>query len=341
MIAQRSTPLLIVAAVLLTGALYLSRSVLEPVAFALFAIALAAPLQTRLARSMPAGLALLLTVIITLGVGGLLVLIIIWGIGEIGHWVVLNVPRFQATYSGANVWLEENDLFFPGLLSERFDVGWITGPLRYAAAGMQGSFGFIMLAFVFAVLGLKEAPEMPARIRRITGPDASWDPVATAVDISRKFRRYMAVRTLASLLTGVATAVAASVIGVEQPVAWGVLAFAFNFLPFLGSLIVVTLMTIFTAAQFVAWQEPLIVLVTVSTIQFGIGSYLEPVLAGTALAMSPFMVLLAVFFWGLVWGIPGAFLGVPIMIMLLTICNQWESTRWITILLSPLPPGPR
>jgi predicted PurR-regulated permease PerM len=69
-------------------------------------------------------------------------------------------------------------------------------------------------------------------------------------------------------------------------------------------------------------------------IQFFIGSYLEPRIAGATLSMSPFIVLLAVFFWSFLWGIAGAFIGLPIMIALLTICGQHESTEWITLLLS-------
>jgi predicted PurR-regulated permease PerM len=317
-----------------TIALYLARSVFEPVAFALFVVALAAPLQARLRRHLPAGLALLLTLVITLAIGGLLILIILWGVGEIGYWVVANIPRFQASYAMANHWFEANELYVPGLLSGSFNSRWITGPLQIAAAGVQGSVSFLMLAFVFLVLGLKEAPEIPARLNRLQRPAPNWDPIATAILVSAKFRRYMGVRALASVLTGAGTALMAVWIGVEQPVAWGVLAFAFNFLPFIGPLIVVGLMTIFTGAQFLTWQEPLLVLVTVTIVQFGIGSYLEPILAGSALAMSPFVVLLAVFFWGLLWGIPGAFLGVPMMILLLTLCDQFAGSRWLPVLLS-------
>ena len=318
---------------LVAVAVYLARSVFEPVAFSLFVIALAAPLQARLRRYLPAGLALLLTLVLTLAVGGLLILIILWGIGEIGYWVVTNIPRFQASYAMANQWLSANELYVPGLLSRGFDARWITGPLQIAAAGVQGSVSFLMLAFVFLVLGLKEAPEIPARLNRLQRPAPNWDPIATAVLVSAKFRRYMGVRAIASVFTGIGTALMAVWIGVEQPVAWGVLAFAFNFLPFIGPLIVVGLMTIFAGAQFLTWQEPLLVLVTVTIVQFGIGSYLEPIIAGSALAMSPFVVLLAVFFWGLLWGIPGAFLGVPIVILLITVCEQLPGSRWVATLL--------
>ena len=334
MTAPRGAPSpVIIALLLIVAALFLTRSVMEPVAFALFIVALASPLQGRLRRSMPMGLALLATVFITLAVLGVLILAILWSIGEIGHWVLVNLGRFQSSYAMLSDWLADHEIFIPGIFAERFNLAWVTGPLRAAAASTQGVVSFIMLAFVFVILGLKEAGDLPTRIRRIQGPDASWDAVATGHVVIAKFRRYMGVRTIASLLTGAATTGLGMVFGVEQPLAWGVMAFAFNFLPFIGPLIVVALMTIFTAAQFGDWQTPLLILVTVTAAQFGIGSYLEPILAGTALSMSPFIVLLAVFFWGLLWGIPGAFLGVPIVILLITVCEQLPGSRWVATLL--------
>jgi hypothetical protein len=80
----------------------------------------------------------------------------------------------------------------------------------------------------------------------------------------------------------------------------------------------------------------------VATIIFGglyiiqalIGNYLEPVIAGKALAISPLAVLVAFFFWAFLWGIPGALIGVPVMIALYTLCEQHPSTHWIAKLLS-------
>jgi predicted PurR-regulated permease PerM len=58
-----------------------------------------------------------------------------------------------------------------------------------------------------------------------------------------------------------------------------------------------------------------------------IGSYLEPRIAGAALSVSPFLVLFAVFFWALLRGIADAFIGVPIVIAALTLCEQRDGTR--------------
>ena len=64
-------------------------------------------------------------------------------------------------------------------------------------------------------------------------------------------------------------------------------------------------------------------------IQFLVGSYLEPRIAGNAVSLSPFLVLFAVFFWAFLWGIAGAFIGVPIVIAVMTICAQHPSSRWV------------
>jgi predicted PurR-regulated permease PerM len=76
-----------------------------------------------------------------------------------------------------------------------------------------------------------------------------------------------------------------------------------------------------------------IVFACLNLIQFLVGSYLEPRIAGSALSISPFLVLFAVFFWTFVWGIAGAFIGVPIVIAALTLCEQHPSSRWIADLL--------
>jgi predicted PurR-regulated permease PerM len=68
-------------------------------------------------------------------------------------------------------------------------------------------------------------------------------------------------------------------------------------------------------------------------IQFVIGSYVEPRVSGSALAISPFIVLFSVFFWTYLWGLFGAFIGVPITIALLTFCAQHRSSRWLADIL--------
>jgi len=64
-----------------------------------------------------------------------------------------------------------------------------------------------------------------------------------------------------------------------------------------------------------------------------VGSYIEPRVSGAMLAISPSVVLLAVFLWTYLWGLFGTFIGVPIVIAIVTFCGYHPSSRWIADLL--------
>jgi AI-2 transport protein TqsA len=116
------------------------------------------------------------------------------------------------------------------------------------------------------------------------------------------------------------------------------LAFALNYIPFIGPFVATLLPGLFALAQLDSWQAIILVFVGLTAIQFLIGNYLEPLVAGAALTISPFAVVFGVFFWGFLWGIPGAFIGVPIMITIITLCAQYPSSQWVATLLSSPPP---
>lgn len=75
-------------------------------------------------------------------------------------------------------------------------------------------------------------------------------------------------------------------------------------------------------------------MICLTVLQFIIGSYLEPLLTGTTLSMSPFAVMFMVFLWSLLWGLTGAFIGVLILVALLTVCRRLPSMRCPTVMLS-------
>jgi predicted PurR-regulated permease PerM len=149
-----------------------------------------------------------------------------------------------------------------------------------------------------------------------------------------KLRRFMIVRTFASLLTGLVVWMFALAAGLELAAAWGAIAFTLNYIPFLGPFVATVLPTLFAIAQFESWPMAVGVFVGLNLIQFVIGSYLEPLLIGTSLSISPFAVIFAVFFWSFMWGVPGAFIGVPILIAFIVYCSGEQSTRWIATLAS-------
>ena len=301
-----------------------------PVAFSLFLIALVWPLQRRLQVVLPQVISVLITaavVLLAIGGGGWLV---VWGFGEIAQWVIANAARLQGLYMHAAELLERRGLYAAELFAEQVNVLWLVQVLRAIGGNLQGVLSFCIVTFVFVILGLLEVEPLARRLRRVRKEGV----IDTAAEIAARLQTYMLVRFGMSVLTGFAFWAFTAIDGLELQREWGVIAFVLNFIPFIGSFIATLLPTLFAAAQFESVYAALVVFIGLNLLQFVIGSYIEPRVAGTAVSVSPFMVLFAVFFWGLLWGIAGAFIGVPIVIALATICAGHPSTRLLAVLLS-------
>ncbi len=323
----------ITTAILTAAALKIASGVVAPVAFALFVIALVWPLQKRLEAGLPKLVAMLLTLSLTVLVVGVLGYMVVWGFSHAGQWLVVNAARFQALYVDLAGQLEELGIYSAGMFADTFNVGWLIRLFQSLAARLNGMAGFAVVTFIFIMLGLLEVGIMT---RKLAALEAPWGArlLAAGSDIARKFRLYMRVRTVMSLVTGLTFWGFAALLGLDLAVEWGVIAFALNYVPFIGPLVATLLPTLFAFAQFGAWEMAVAVFLGMNVIQFFTGSYIEPRVAGAALAVSPFIVLLAVFFWAFMWGIAGAFIGVPLTLAAITICAHTESARWLAELLS-------
>jgi len=316
------------------AALYFSRAIIAPVTFALFTVAIAWPLQSALQKRITKLLAVVVTIVVTIAILAVLVFLVVWGFSLVVQWLVNNTDRLQTLYSQATKWLDGHGISIATLVADNYSPGWIVGAIREVGGRGYGLVSFFVIAFAFIVLGLLEVDIARKNIERLNSSSFRRSLLVGTEKIAEKFQKYMVVRTTMSLLTGVVVWSFALVAGIELATAWGVIAFVLNYIPFLGPLIATVFPTLFVLVQSGSWEACFIVFAGLNFIQFFIGSYLEPRIAGAALSMSPFIVLLAVFFWSFLWGIAGAFIGLPIMIAILTICEQHKSTEWIALLLS-------
>ncbi len=321
-------------AVLVLSGLYFARSILAPVAFSLFVIAIVWPFQRALEARIPKLLALVVALVATLVVVTVLGVLIVWAFGAVGRWLIDNALRLQALYIQSTDWLEEHGILVTSLLVENFNAGWLIRAVQEIGIRLHGLVTFVVITFVFTALGLLEVDIVRKNVGRLGNERIAQTILQASTQIAGKFQRYMVVRSAMSVLTGLVVWVFTLLAGLELATAWGVIAFVLNYIPFIGPLVATVFPTLFALAQFGSWQLAIVVFLALNLIQFLIGSYLEPRIAGAALSVSPFLVLFAVFFWAFLWGIPGAFIGVPIVIAALTLCEQRESTRWIATLLS-------
>jgi len=327
------TALVICVIVLIAISLYLARSVFAPLAFALFILAIVWPLQETLEKRMPKGLALFVTLGITAVVALIFASLIAWALSAIADWLLSNVDRFQAVYTQATNWLEERGIFVAGILAERFDVGWLLRLFQDVAKRLNQLAGFAILALVFLMMALLEVDQIRQKLVDLDQPKL----IRAAAEVAAKFRRYMLVRTQLSLLTGLTIWLFALIAGLEPAAAWGLLGFALNYIPFIGPFVATLLPALFAIAQLDTWQAVILVFAGLTAIQFIIGNYLEPLAAGAALSISPLAVIFAVFFGTLLWGMPGALIGVPVMLAIIAICAEFPSSRWAATLLSGSP----
>lgn len=336
MTQDRGTRIMIglIAAVLVGAALQTGQAIFGPVVFALFVIALVWPVQRAVQERLPQGLALVVTVLVTLVVVAVLALSIAWAFGRVAEWVVANAAQLQRLYLSKTAWFELRGFDAASALAEQFDVRWLVRIAQGVLGQIQVIISFAVVTAVFVILGLLEVEQAAAQLERMKEKPAAQRVLAGLARAAAKLRAYMIVRSFASVLTGVLVYAFARWMGLDLAVEWGVIAFVLNYIPFIGPLIA----TIFPAAvgllQFESWQAVVTIFAVLQVIQFLIGSYLEPRLTGKQLAVSPFMVLAAVFLGAFLWGIPGAFIGVPVLIAALTLCEEFEGSRWVARLLS-------
>ncbi|MBR1192422.1 AI-2E family transporter [Bradyrhizobium sp. AUGA SZCCT0160] len=323
----------IIAVVLLAAAVRQASAVFAPLALALFIIAIVWPLQSRLQAKMPKLLALALTIVVTIAVCLAFASLAAWGFGRVGRSLMADTVRYQALYGAMVTWLDGHGVSVAGLWAEHFNVTWLMRTTQFVTGRVNTTLSFWVIALVYVVLGLLEVEDARRRIETLGKPEVARVLLDGSAATAAKFRKYLLVRTQMSAITGLLVGVFAWITGLPFALEWGVIAFALNYIPFIGPFIATLFPTLLAMTQFESWQAVLALFAYLNIIQFVVGSYVEPRVAGSMLAISPLVVLFAIFFWTFQWGLFGTFIGVPIALAILTFCAQHPSSRWIADLL--------
>lgn len=187
----------------------------------------------------------------------------------------------------------------------------------------------IFLVFMLAGKGRTEvkivkafSPDQAARIRRIM------------VKINSEVQRYLAIKTISNLGSGIATGIILTAFGVRFALLFAFLTFVLNYIPTIGSIIAAGLPMLIAAFQFPDLWPALWIGVLMTVAQNIMGNFVEPKLYGRGLGLSPLVVLFALFFWGWLWGIPGMVLAVPIVAVVRIVCDNIPGLKFIAVLMS-------
>ncbi|WP_456380442.1 AI-2E family transporter [Thiolapillus sp.] len=216
--------------------------------------------------------------------------------------------------------------------ANNLDLGGIIGSFAAAIMGLAGNAGLVAIYVVFLLL---EERYFGIKLRIMFADADRRKKVTQMLDaIQLQIRQYVYIKTMVSALTGILSYAVLLWVGVDYAPFWALLIFMLNYIPTIGSLIAVLLPTALSLVQFDTFGPFLTLLVSLGTLQVLIGNVLEPRLMGSSLNLSPLVVILALSFWGQMWGVTGMFLSVPITVISMIILANFPQTRAIAVAMS-------
>lgn len=203
----------------------------------------------------------------------------------------------------------------------------LTASLLTGLSSVLSDVVLILLTVTFILL---EVSTFPVKLRAILGDPERAFPQFTL--FANDMKRYMIIKTILSLITGVVIGFWLFILGVDYPILWGFLAFLLNYIPNLGSIIASIPATILSLIQ-LGFGSAVLVLAGYTMVNFIIGNVVEPRLMGRKLGLSTLVIFISLIFWGNLLGLVGAILCIPLTITAKFAFEGNEKTRWIAILL--------
>ena len=154
-------------------------------------------------------------------------------------------------------------------------------------------------------------------------------------EMEARIRAYIVTMTTLSAVTGALVGVVLSLFGVQAAVLFGLLTFLLNFIPNVGSFISILLPipVIWLSPDFSLAAKLMAILIP-AAIQFVIGNFIQPKLMGEHMKLHPVTILISLIFWGMLWGIVGAFLAVPITSIIRIACDRHPLTKPVASLMA-------
>lgn len=264
-------------------------------------------------------------------------------IGVVGAIVGSSIAEFTASLPSYQARLDtivEGTLdFFAGLLGddksfgdlgELIDPGWAMGQAANILNGLQDVLTNAFLILFTMVFILLEVSSMGIKVQ------AAFGRAAETFQRPRQFLhnvgRYLGIKTLVSMATGLTATVLTWWIGLDFPLLWGMLAFLFNYVPTIGSIIAAVPAVLMALVQ-LGPAEASTTAMGFLAINVLFGNIIEPRLMGYGVGISPLVVFTGLVLWGWIFGPVGMLLSVPLTMTLKMALESNETTRWIAILI--------
>ena len=327
----RNRLLTVIAVILVVAALHWSYPVTMPLMVAVFIIAAVWPIKPWLEQLLPSSLSYVGTILVLFLIFAGFIAIIYFALAQVAQAFAQNQEQFRSLYETYATWAEARDLPVPGGEGGYTRLVTVARALFWQVYTMLGYFGVIA---ILVIMGLPVVPAFRRKFRDQLHAVNNRELVDAVEKIAEKFRQYIGMTVLTSLITGVASAVWAFAVGLDLALTWGLLNFLLNFIPVIGNIIGIIPPTLYALIQFEGWTMSIVVFSGFVVLQITISNVIYPMLQGRGMSMPPVAIIVALLFWGWVWGVIGALLAVPLTAALIIICEHFRSTEGIAKLLA-------
>ena len=201
-----------------------------------------------------------------------------------------------------------------------------------SVAGIVTSTGMIIVYMLFMFI---EQSTFNKKFSALIPNKKEYKKARFIVDsIDDNMKKYLFMKTVLSGITGVLSYFWLQMIGVEFAGIWAFIVFVTSYIPTIGAIVACALPILYSLVTATSLQQPLLTAVGLIALQVIFGNILEPKFTGKTLNLSTLAILINLVFWGTIWGIAGMFFSVPLLVAIFIITAQFDSTRWIAILLS-------
>jgi predicted PurR-regulated permease PerM len=208
----------------------------------------------------------------------------------------------------------------------------IAGTFLTGFSGFAAGLLLMVVYFSFIIVGRR-------RIGRKIDVAAGSSERATAIKavfdrVSADIETYVWVQTVTGLMLTASAVVVMMAVDLNNVLFWAVLFFLLTFIPNIGITIGSIAPSLFALIQFPTYWQAVAIFAVTQIAAFVVGNLIYPRMQAETQNIDPVVTLLALAFWTVLWGIAGAFLAVPLTLMVMMVFTQFESTKWISALLS-------
>jgi AI-2 transport protein TqsA len=283
-------------------------------------------------HSVPAILSLILAFGIIFGLGFALIEIV----AQNAFHIAAAAPKYQVRLQQlqgeifSRVGIEE-----PPELRELLKEVDLRSLFTTVAKEVAGVLEDVTLVLIYGLFIMLERRFFPIKVQALfPDPERRKNAIRIMRRIDRDIHTYLGVKTAVSFTSALLAYILMRIVGLDFAEFWALLLFILHFIPTIGVIVATLLPTVLAAVQFDNLGQFLIIGIGITAIAQLMGNVVEPNVMGESLNLSPLTVIIALIVWGSLWGIVGAFLCVPLTVILVIVLSNFDSTRWVSILLS-------